>query len=57
MVGMRNFQDTFKTRKRSFCQCFFNLHDSTFKVKLWCEMIILKMVQSKMLCNMTIFFK
>ena len=28
---MRNFQDTFKTRKRTIYQYFFNLHDCTFK--------------------------
>ena len=30
MVGMRNFQDTYETRKRSFISPFFNLHDCTF---------------------------
>ena len=29
---MRKFQDTFKTRKRSFMKVFFDLHDCTFKV-------------------------
>ena len=31
---MKNFQDTFKTRKRSFIyQYFFNLHDNTIKIE------------------------
>ena len=27
---MRNFQDTFETRKRPFISVFFNLHDRNF---------------------------
>ena len=29
---MRNFQDTFETRKRSFISAIFTVHDCTFKV-------------------------
>ena len=30
-VEMRNFQDTFETRKRPFIGTFFHLHDCTFQ--------------------------
>ena len=40
---MQNFQDTLETRKAIIYQCFFNLHDYTFKrlrvAKEWRKMV------------------